>query len=105
MNNRCCCCGLNFKAAVYAVAILGTFLITAFLVREMQKYTAAAAINQKRIDERLAAKKEMQAAAVKELTAYAWKDQAKGIVIIPIEQAKALVLKEWQDPAAGRAKL
>lgn len=104
MKGRCCCC-LNLKTVVYAVAILGTFLITAFLVWEMQRYTQAAAINQKRVEERIAARKEVQAAAAKDLTTYAWKDQAKGIVVIPIDRAKELILKEWQDPAAGRAKL
>ena len=105
MNNRCCCCGINLKTAVYAVAIVGTFLITALLVREMQRYAAVTAIDQKRVAERIAARKEVQAAEVKDLTTYAWKDQAKGMVSIPIEQAKELILKEWQDPAAGRAKL
>lgn len=105
MTNRCCCCCVSPKAIIYGVAILGTFLITAFLVREMQQYAATAAIDQKRVEERIAARKEVQAAEGKELTAYAWKDQGKGMVVIPVERAKQLILKEWQDPAAGRAKM
>ena len=104
-NGCCCCCGVSLKTIVYAVAILGTFLIMAFLVWEMQKLTRPAAVNQKRVAERLQFKQEVQTAGAKTLTEYAWRDQGKGLVVIPIERAKELLLKEWQDPAAGRKTL
>ena len=36
---------------------------------------------------------------------YGWVDQAKGVVRLPIAEARKLALREWQNPAAARSNL
>ena len=90
----------------YAVAILGTFLIVAALVRAMVYYTQAPSLNAARAEERAKALTELRAAEAEALQHPAWVDQAKGFVRLPIEDAMKLVEHDWgQDPVAARSNL
>lgn len=98
----CCKC----RAAVYAVVVLGTFLIAAALVWAMIHYTKPAPLAEDRNAVRRKAHEEVIAAGTEALKNYGWVDQTKGIVRLPIDQAMKLTVAEWQkDPAAGRATL
>ena len=90
-------------AGIYALCILGTFLIMAFLVSLMHSSTAPAALNEARSQERLKNLTDFRAANEPLLTEYQWQDQSKGLVRIPVNRAMELFLQEWQDPAAGHS--
>jgi hypothetical protein len=89
----------------YAVGILGSFLIMAALVWAMRYYTRPAPLGEDRIAVRLKALGELRAQEAEELSTYAWLDQAKGIVRLPIAEATKIALREWQNPAAARSNL
>ena len=89
----------------YLLAILGSFLIVAALVRAMQHYTQPPPLGQERIAVRKKALAELRAAEASELGTYGWIDQAKGVVRLPIDEAMKLALRDWQKPAAARSNL
>lgn len=99
-KKKSCCTG-----TIFAIAILGTFLIVAWLVSLMINYTKPAAIGQDRADERRKKLVELRAENDQVLHQLAWQDQAKGVVRLPIERAMELTIQEWKEPAAGRSKL
>jgi hypothetical protein len=89
----------------YVAGILGSFLIVAALVWAMRHYTQPPPLAEERIAARKKALAELRAAEAEELNAYAWLDQGKGIVRLPIAEAMKLCLREWQNPAAARSNL
>jgi len=76
----------------YTVGILGSFLIVAALVWAMRHYSQPPALGQDRVE-------------AEELNTYGWLDQSKGIVRLPIAEARKLALVAWQNPAAARSNL
>ena len=92
------------KAAVYVVAILGCFLIMAALVHLMQSKTSST-IGADRAEERRKNLVTARAEADQALKNYAWQDQAKGLVRLPIDRAMELTLQELQNPQAARSNL
>lgn len=58
-----------------------------------------------RAQERSEASEELIGAAQDKLENYTFLDEAKGQVRLPIRRAMEIVVEEWKDPAAGRAKL
>lgn len=101
-SNNCCEC--KGKAA-WLLAVVGAFLIVGALVFAMRRYTHTEPLNANRAAERAAALKELRATEADALTSVAWIDQSKGLVRLPISEAMKLVEREWQNPAAARAKL
>ena len=93
------------RATVYAIAILGTFLITATLVWWMYHYTHPAPLGADRVQERHKNLREQHEAEARVLTEYDWQDRGKEIVRLPIQRAVELTLQEWQNPAAARSNL
>lgn len=91
----------------YVVAVIGAFLIVAGLVFVMRHYTRTESLGSARADARKKARIALQAENLDVLHSanYAWQDQAKGIVRMPIDRAMDLSLKMWQNPAAARADL
>jgi hypothetical protein len=104
LNSNCECRG---RACAYGVAILGTFLIMAVLVRVMVNYTRPAPPTEDRAQLRRKNLKELRAANAEVLNTqnYVWQDQAKGVVRMPIARAMELSLKLWQDKAGARSNL
>ena len=98
-------CRQKTRAGAVVVAALGTFLVVALLVSLMQSNTESATALEVRAAERAKILQDFKAANAPLLDTYAWQDQAKGFIRMPIEQAKKLVLEEWKDPAAGRSNL
>ncbi len=89
----------------YFIAIAGTFLIFAWLVSFVRQYTLPPPLNQARAEERRKALAEVTAANAQALNNYGWVDQSKGAVQLPVSVAMQLTVKEWQQPAAARAKM
>jgi hypothetical protein len=91
--------------ALYALAVIGSFLIVIALVWAMYRYTHPAPITQNRVEERKKALAEIRNAEVDSLNNYGWVDQGKGIVRLPVNRAMELMLQEYQNPAAARSNL
>ncbi|HWD21143.1 MAG TPA: hypothetical protein VHB20_17880 [Verrucomicrobiae bacterium] len=103
MNHDSCC--EKTKCGSYAVGILGTLLVMGGMVWLLRHYTETPPVFAERSAERLQYRAEMNAATGPLLVNYDWQDQTRGVVRIPLERAKELVLEEWQNPAAGRSNL
>jgi len=89
----------------YAAGILGCFLIVAALVWAMRHYTQPPPLGEDRVALRKKALAELRAAEAEGLNTYSWLDQSKGLVRLPIAEAKKLTLRDWQNPAAARSNL
>ena len=106
MNSETCCSEKCRSACAYFVAVLASLLIMVALVALMKHYTAPEPSKAGARDlERMKAGNEVRGAAATALTAYGWENQAKGIVRLPVNRAVELILQDYKDPAAGRAKL
>jgi hypothetical protein len=103
MNSETCCD--KTKLIAWSVGILGTFLIAAGLVCVMYHYTHPAPLGAERVEERYKNLHEVRATEADVLNNYAWADQGKGIVRLPIQRAMELTLQEWKNPAAARSNL
>ena len=95
----------RLRIAFYFVAIAGTFLLVAWLASMMRQSAAPPPLGANRAEERRRARAEATTAAVEALNSYGWVDQGKGIARMPISNAMALTVREWQDPAAARSNL
>src|SRR5688500_12113535 len=102
MNNGSCC--NKSKCAIYVIAILGCFLIMAALVKIMQNKTSSA-LGADRAEERRKNLVTHQAEAKQATENYAWQDQGKGLVRLPVERAMEVSLQEMQNPQAARSNL
>ena len=105
MNSQpeCKQCGV----CAYIVGILGAFLIVAGLVWVMYSYTRPEPLGEDRAIARRKALRELRASNLDVLNNpnYAWQDQPKGVVRMPIDRAIELSLKLWQNPVAARSNL
>ncbi len=93
------------RIAANVLAILGTFLVMAFLVGLMRHYTATPSLAADRAAERMKILADFKAVNAPLLEKYDWQDKDKGILRVPVARAKELVLEEWQNPAAARSNL
>ena len=98
------CCSCTSKMA-YVLGVAGAFLIVGALVLAMQHYTQSEPLNAKRAAERAAALRDLRASEADALSSVAYIDPAKGLVRLPISEAMKIAQREWQNPAAARAKL
>jgi hypothetical protein len=89
----------------YVVGILGLFLIVAALIWAMRHYTQAPPLGEDRVALRKKALAELRTAEGEELNTYAWLDQSKGIVRLPLAEARKLALRDWQNPSVARSNL
>ncbi|MEO7299825.1 MAG: hypothetical protein ABI042_14755 [Verrucomicrobiota bacterium] len=70
----------------------------------MQNKTSSA-IGSDRAEERRKNLINVRAETDQALKNYAWQDQGKGLVRLPIERAMEVSLQEWQNPKAARSNL
>jgi hypothetical protein len=98
-------CYQKTRTTANVLAILGTFLVMAFLVALMRHYAAPPSLSADRAAERMKILADFQAVNAPLLEKYDWQDKDKGIVRVPVALAKELVLEEWQNPAAARSNL
>ena len=93
------------RCLLLGFVIVATLMIVGVLINAMIKYTTPAPLNAARAAFRFKNLQELRAANTEALTSYGYVDQQRGIVRLPIEQAKKLTIAEWQNPAAGRKLL
>lgn len=92
-------------ALIYLLAIVGSFLIIGTLAWAIHRYTQPPPLAEDRAAVRAKALGEIRAAETEALNNVAWIDPAKGLVRLRIEDAMALVQREWRNPAAARSNL
>jgi hypothetical protein len=86
--------------------VVGAFLIMAGLVWAMYHFTQPPPLGEDRAKERRDALRDLRAENENVLNNYAWQDQAKGIVRLPIAEAMKLMQAEWQNnPMTARSNL
>lgn len=97
----------EFKSslAIYAVGVVGSFLIVALLVWAMYRFTHAPPIGQDRATERKKNLADLRTAETESINNYGWVDQGKGIVRLPVSRAIELTLQESSNPLAARSNL
>ena len=93
------------KLAITVVAILATFLLMAFLVRQMVKVTRPAPVGANIGAARAEENAKIRAAGVDAAKNWGYSDQARGMVRLPIEDAMKLTVQGYQDAAAFRTDL
>ncbi len=84
---------------------MGVLLIMAAVVQIAIRQTQPLPVGLRRADERRKNMAELRQSNADALNNFAWIDQAKGTVRIPIGQSIELMREEWQNPAQGRKKL
>ena len=99
------CCSSKCKNTAYIVAIVGSFLLVAFLVKQMVAYTQTAPVGAERGVARAADNAVIRAAGADALKNWGYVDQAKGIVRVPVDEAMKLTVQGYQKPAAFRSDL
>lgn len=104
-EHKCCCSCDKAKIAAWLVAIVGTFLLMAYLVKVMINRTAPPPVDQVRAAERAKALADVTAAGAEVLTTYGKVDEPKGIYRLPIEQAMKATVEEYKTPTAARTNL
>jgi hypothetical protein len=105
-TNEDSCCGSKCAGrAAYFFGILGALLLMAALVAAMIRYTTPPPLGADRGAERMKNLVELNSANAQLLNAVDWQDKPKQLVRLPIAAAMELTVKEWQNPAAARAKL
>ncbi|MBI5388580.1 MAG: hypothetical protein HZA90_28285 [Verrucomicrobia bacterium] len=100
-TNTSSCCD-KAKVAAWVGAVVGTFLLMAFLVNIMLQQTAPPPVDQVRAAERAKARAEVLATGTETLTTFGKVDEAKGLYRVPIEQAMKATIAEYKNPAAAR---
>jgi hypothetical protein len=88
-----------------AVGAAGVLFILAALIWIMYHYTQPPPVEGLHWTERQHNLADLNAQAREQLDSYAWLDQARDVVRLPVDRALELTAREWQDPRAGRAKL
>ena len=91
------------KCAIYVVSILATFLLMAFLVKQMVKVTNPAPMGAERATARAKDNAEIRAAGATAANSWGYANQPNGIVRLPIDDAMKLTIQGYQQPAAFRA--
>lgn len=98
-NSKCC------RTVITAVVILVTFLLMAFLVKQMVKITRPEPVGVARANERAVEGAKIRAEGVEKAKVWGLVDPARGIVRLPVDEAVKLTLQGYQKPAAFKADL
>jgi len=93
------------RTAAWVVGMLGTLLLMGVLAWILVRSTRPEDLTAARAVERYKFLQEVRQSEATILTSYAWQDQAKGFVRIPVHRAMELVAQEWQEPARARSNL
>ena len=103
-QDSCCTPACRTKAAYFAGALV-VVLLGCGLDAMLKSYTetGAMAARETRAKDRAKALAEVRQSTAQELTTAALLDKGKGIYRIPVTAAMELILKDYQNPEAGRA--
>lgn len=103
---QCCCgCGDSAKTGAWFVGAVGTLLLVGGLAWWVFQRTRPPGVDTARAALRYSNLAEIRATAHTTLTTADLVDKTRGVYRIPISNAMDLMLRLWQDPAAGRADL
>lgn len=104
MTNGSCC---NIAARTWAniIGILGAFLVFALLAGLLRHYTKPQEIGSTRGEERLKARTELSATSSQALRSYSVADQAKGVVVLPVQRGMELTIQDYKNPSAARSNM
>lgn len=94
----------NKPVFLFALAVVGTFLIVALLALALAR-SEPPALDAARKAERAKALAELRQAEAQALANPAWINKDKGVVRLPVEIAMRQALSAWQNPQAARAEL
>jgi hypothetical protein len=97
MNNR--------VSIAYTLGVLGALLIMAYMAWRLADQTRPEPVGRERAQARERALGEVRASEKALLMHYAWQDQTRGIVRLPINRAMELTVLEYQNPEAARQEL
>jgi hypothetical protein len=98
--------GSSWNRSAWNVGVaLVALLIVAVLVWAMKHYTTPPALTAEQAALRVQNLAELRAADTEAMESYAWIDEGKGIVRLPVGRAMKLTAAAWQNPAAARADL
>jgi hypothetical protein len=87
------------------VAILGSFLLIAFLVRQMVKVAQPGPIGAARSTARATDNAAINAAGANALQNWGYVDQGKGVVRLPIEEAMKVTVHGYKDAGAFHSNM
>ena len=93
------------KLTVNIVAIVATFLLMAFLVKQMADRLQPAPLGADRAAARAKDNADIRAAGSDALRNWGYVDQLKGVVRVPVEEAMKLTVQGYQKPADFRSNL
>ena len=96
---------VDFRTVVFVIFITAAFFAMPWWIYRERHKTNAQPINYARAEERAKALEDVKTASAPLLEKYDWRNKNEGIVRIPIERAKELMVQEWQDPAAARKEM
>ncbi|WP_437763991.1 hypothetical protein WMF27_37990 [Sorangium sp. So ce281] len=87
----------NSLIFVIVIATLLSIVVTVLFVNEIFKSTMEREISRKVLEPPNSALRSLRATEKERLSRYQWADEKKGVVRIPIDQAVALTLKDYQE--------
>jgi len=90
------------KCIISVIAILATFLLMVFLVRQMTKVAQPASVGAARGLERALENAKIRADGITASQDWGYVDQTRGIVRLPLEEAIKLTVQGYQKPEAFR---
>jgi hypothetical protein len=93
------------KLVISVVAILGSFLLVAFLVRQMVKVAQPPVVGADRAAARAKDNADIRAAGANALQNWGYVDQGKGVVRMPIEEAMKITIQGYQSAGAFHSNL
>ena len=93
------------KLAITVVAILASFLLVAFLVRQMVRVARPAAVGSNRAEARAKDNADIRAAGASALQNWGYVDQGKGVVRMPIEEAMKATIQGYKSAGAFHSNL
>ena len=93
------------KLTVNIVAIVATFLLMAFLVKQMADRLQPAPLGAERAAARAKDNADIRAAGSDALRNWGYVDQPKGVVRVPVEEAMKLTVQGYKKPSDFRSDL
>ena len=93
------------RLTVTVIAILASFLLVAFLVRQMVKVAQPAPVGVDRGAARAKDNADIRAVGANALDNWGYVDQAKGVVRLPIRDAMTITIQGYQNAGAFQSNL
>jgi Na+-transporting methylmalonyl-CoA/oxaloacetate decarboxylase gamma subunit len=93
------------KIAFYGIGILFAFLIMFYVVRGMYREENRGPVNAARAEQRIKARKDLEAKNAALLNTAGWVDSNKAIVRLPIARAMELTVDGYRNPGAAHSNL